>query len=273
MRVRIRRLIDVLPKLGLRYRCPFCHLRFRRLEPRGRDLPVYAELGIVGGGLRAAECPCCRSNDRERLLYLFLRRHTDLFRAPLRVLHFAPEARLGRAIARRQHEYETTDLKAPGVDFHTDITAIARPDAAYDAILCSHVLEHVHDDGTAMRELHRVLAPGGWAVLQVPIASRAEQTDEEEPDRRLSAEERSRRFGDPTHVRLYAEGDYIRRLEQAGFAVRAAEARQLLGERAVRRYALKPEEKIFFCTREPTASRTRRDATSADASAPGLGSS
>jgi Methyltransferase domain len=250
MRARIRRTLDVLPSLGLRYRCPFCHLRFRRLEPRGRDLPVYAELGVIGGGYRLAECPWCRSNDRERLLYLFLRRHTDLFRRPMRVLHFAPEARLRRAIARsRQAEYVTSDLSMPGVDVQMDITAVSRPDAAFDAIICSHVLEHVPEDRQAMRELHRVLAADGWAVLQVPIASRADRTDEEDPKAPLPREERARRFGDPTHVRLYAEADYLRRLEEAGFAVSAADALELLGERAVRRYGLVPGEKVFLCTR------------------------
>ena len=248
IRATARRILTVAPSLGLRYRCPFCHLRWRRLEPRGRDLPVYAELGVIGGGLREAECPWCRSNDRERLLYLFLRRHTDLFRTRLRVLHVAPEARLRRAIARRHSDYETTDLTMPGVDFHCDLAAIPRPEGAYDAIICSHVLEHVPDDRAAMRELRRVLAPGGFAVLQVPIASRPDATDEEGPDAPLSAEERSRRFGDPTHVRLYTEHDYVRRLEEAGFTVSARDALELLGKQTVRSYALVPEEKIFLCT-------------------------
>jgi SAM-dependent methyltransferase len=245
MRAQIRRVLDVLPKLGLRYACPFCHLRFRRLEPRGRDLPVYAELGIVGGGLREAECPWCRSNDRERLLYLFLRRRTDLFRRQLRVLHVAPEARLQRAIAAAQGSYETTDLAMPGVDFHSDLTAIPRPDAAYDVVVCSHVLEHVSDDRAAMRELRRVLAPGGFAVLQVPIATRLTETRE---GPQLPPEERASRHGDPTHLRLYAEPDYVARLEQAGFSVRADDAVTLLGERAVRMYALEPAEKVFLCS-------------------------
>jgi SAM-dependent methyltransferase len=246
LRAQIRRALEVAPSLGLRYRCPFCHLRFRRLEPRGRDLPVYAQLGIVGGGLREAECPWCRSNDRERLLYLFLQRHTDVLRRPMRVLHVAPEARLRRALARRQESYETTDLRMRGVDFHCDLAAIPRPDVAYDAILCSHVLEHVTDDRAAMRELRRVLAPGGFAVLQVPIAMRAERTDEEEAP--LSPEERSRRFGDPTHVRLYAESDYVARLENAGFSVRADDAVTRLGRKTVSTYALESAEKVFFCS-------------------------
>jgi SAM-dependent methyltransferase len=245
MRAPIRRVLDVLPKLGLRYRCPFCHLRFRRLEPRGRDLPVHAELGIVGGGLREVECPWCRSNDRERLLYLFLRRDTDLFRRRLRVLHVAPEARLQRAIAAKQRSYETTDLAMPGVDFHAELASIPRPDASYDAVLCSHVLEHVPDDRAAMRELRRVLAPGGFAVLQVPIATRLTETRE---DPHLSAEERAASFGDPTHLRLYAEPDYVLRLEEAGFSVAADDARTLLGDSAVRTYALEPAEKVFLCS-------------------------
>jgi len=247
LRAQVHRTLDVLPFLGLRYRCPFCNLRFRKLEPRGRDLPIYAELGIVGGGLRETECPWCRSNDRERLVYLFLQRETELFRAPLRVLHVAPEARLRRAIARKQQSYETTDLAMPGVDFHSDLAAIPRRDGAYDAIVCSHVLEHVADDRAAMRELHRVLAPGGWAVLQVPIACRADHTDEESPGEPLPGDERARRFGDPTHRRLYTEADYVRRLEDAGFSVRATSAVELLGERSVRSYALTPGEKVFLC--------------------------
>jgi SAM-dependent methyltransferase len=245
VKAELRRVLDVLPKLGLRYRCPFCHLSFRRLEPRGRDLPVYTELGIVGGGLREVECPWCRSNDRERLLYLFLRRHTDLFRGRQRVLHVAPEARLQRAIAAKQRSYETTDLAMPGVDFHSDLTAIPRPDGAYDAIVCSHVLEHVSDDRAAMRELHRVLAPGGFAVLQVPIATRLSETRE---GLELPPDERAARHGDPTHLRLYAEPDYVARLEGAGFSVRADNAVTLLGDRAVRRYALEPAEKVFLCS-------------------------
>jgi SAM-dependent methyltransferase len=240
----VRRVLDVLPKLGLRYRCPFCHLRFRRLEPRGRDLPVYAELGIVGGGLREAECPWCRSNDRERLLYLFLRRRTDVFRRPLRVLHVAPERRLRRALEPAAAAYTPADLNMPGAE-RIDITDIDRPDASFDAIICSHVLEHVTDDRAAMRELRRVLAPGGLAVLQVPIATRLTTTRE---DPGLPREERADRFGDPTHLRLYAEPDYVRRLEKAGFSVEDDDARTLLGDRAVRIYALEPAEKVFLCS-------------------------
>jgi SAM-dependent methyltransferase len=43
------------------------------------------------------------------------------------------------------------------------------PDGAFDAVLCTQVLEHVTDlDGT-LGEIHRVLAPSGLLVVSVPF--------------------------------------------------------------------------------------------------------
>lgn len=42
------------------------------------------------------------------------------------------------------------------------------PDAAYDAVTLFHVLEHVPQPGQTLREIHRILAPGGCAVFAVP---------------------------------------------------------------------------------------------------------
>jgi SAM-dependent methyltransferase len=39
----------------------------------------------------------------------------------------------------------------------------------FDVILCSHVLEHIPDYHTALRNLWRMLKPDGYAVLQVPL--------------------------------------------------------------------------------------------------------
>jgi ubiquinone/menaquinone biosynthesis C-methylase UbiE len=51
-----------------------------------------------------------------------------------------------------------------------DITDIKYPDHSFEVILCSHVLEHVPDDRKALREFYRVLSPGGWAMIQIPIS-------------------------------------------------------------------------------------------------------
>ena len=48
---------------------------------------------------RHATCPYCGSLERHRLLYLYLRQKTNLFRDKLSVLHFSPERGLGQALA------------------------------------------------------------------------------------------------------------------------------------------------------------------------------
>lgn len=48
------------------------------------------------------------------------------------------------------------------------IQNIPYPDGWFDALLCNHVLEHIRDDETALRELKRVLRPGGLMILGVP---------------------------------------------------------------------------------------------------------
>ena len=63
----------------------------------------------------------------------------------------------------------TTDLHRTDVDrTGEDIQALTLADDAFDLVICNHVLEHVPDDRAAARELARVTAPGGQAVISVP---------------------------------------------------------------------------------------------------------
>jgi len=57
------------------------------------------------------------------------------------------------------------------IDIVSDIVAIPEPDASFDAILCTEVLEHVSDPVAAIREFHRLLRPGGKLILSVPFCS------------------------------------------------------------------------------------------------------
>lgn len=74
-----------------------------------------------------------------------------------------------------------------------DITNITYEDNYFDVILCSHVLEHIMDDQKAMKEFWRVLKPSGWAILQVPIHSKLDNTFED--SKIVLPEDRERMFG------------------------------------------------------------------------------
>jgi SAM-dependent methyltransferase len=49
-----------------------------------------------------------------------------------------------------------------------DLTRSPLPDACLDAIVALNVLEHIEDDARAVAEMHRMLKPGGVAVIEVP---------------------------------------------------------------------------------------------------------
>lgn len=57
------------------------------------------------------------------------------------------------------------------IDLISDITAIPSPDASFDAILCSEVLEHVPEPTHALDEFARLLKPGGKLILTAPFGS------------------------------------------------------------------------------------------------------
>ena len=58
------------------------------------------------------------------------------------------------------------------MDLVCDINAIPEQDSAFDAILCSEVLEHVPDPTKkALDEFARLLKPGGKLILTAPFAS------------------------------------------------------------------------------------------------------
>ncbi|MDE3222406.1 MAG: class I SAM-dependent methyltransferase [Acidobacteriota bacterium] len=49
-----------------------------------------------------------------------------------------------------------------------DALALPFVDETFDRVICSEVLEHIPDDAAAMRELARVLRPGGTMAVTVP---------------------------------------------------------------------------------------------------------
>ncbi|HEX2942347.1 MAG TPA: methyltransferase domain-containing protein, partial [Rhodopila sp.] len=132
-----------------------------------------------------------------------------------RILHFAPEKALRRAL-RGHPGYETADLRQAGVTHQVDITRLPMADGSYDVVIANHVLEHIDDDQQAMRELFRVLRPGGIALLTVPI--NPTRPDTYEDPRITDPVQRVAHFNAPDHRRFYGI-DFTDRLKEAGFAV------------------------------------------------------
>ena len=223
--------------LGRRRYCPVCESWTRRFLPHGP--PVLRQ--------DDARCPVCRAVIRHRLTWLYLKERTTLFDGtPKRLLHVAPEMSMMAAFERVPGlQYLSADLDSPHAMVKMDLTAIDAPEASFDAIYCSHVLEHVHDDRKAMREMFRVLKPGGWALIMVPLSDRPTHEDQSVTD----PAERERLFLQSDHVRLYGP-DIRERLAAAGFEVRLGRARELLDEAGRRRMGLTTEE-VLFDARKP----------------------
>jgi SAM-dependent methyltransferase len=58
-------------------------------------------------------------------------------------------------------DYVAVDLGNPAADVQGNVEEIPVPDASFDVVVCTQVLEHASDPARAVRELRRVTAPGG----------------------------------------------------------------------------------------------------------------
>jgi SAM-dependent methyltransferase len=213
---------------GTQRRCPACGTTVSRFAPYGVALRPDAQ------------CPGCGSLERHRALWLYLQRQTAFFDRSLRVLLIAPDPMLDAEGRRRHPDFLSIDL-APGFAMRRmDLTALELPDEDRDLVIAYHVLEHIPDDQAAMREIRRVLKPGGIALLEVPVSEGA--TDE----RYASAppEVRAEHYGQPDHVRQYGRSDFEARLLAHGLEPEAIRVGDVMPA-DVESAALDPDE-IFY---------------------------
>ncbi len=217
--------------------CPICQNRFPYFKP-------------FGASPRAnALCPSCHSLERHRLLWLYLQRKTDFFRANLKVLDVAPTEGLSRQFRKLQNiDYLSIDLDSSLAMKHMDLTDLALPDESFDCIFCYHVLEHIPDDHKAISELFRVLKPSGWAIIQVPIDEQLDKSIENPAI--VDPQERRKLFGQADHVRFYGR-DFKERLERAGYHVTADDFVKTLSPDEIKTFGLQENETIYFCRKEP----------------------
>ena len=207
--------------------CPACKKNWKRFRP----FPSKWAAALKNSGwpyvLDDAEtlnhknytCYGCGITDRGRLYILFFER---LIRNEqhYNVVEFAPIPALSTCLRNMPNvTYRTADLFMKGVDDKIDLQDMYLYDNnSFDIFICSHILEHVDDDLKAMKELFRILKPGGTGIAMVPIFESVTETREDPSikDKNL----RLKYFAQADHVRLYAKQDFIQRLESVGFRVK-----------------------------------------------------
>ena len=116
-----------------------------------------------------ALAPHSLSLERHRAVWAFMQQRTSFFKAPLRMLHLAPEyCYLKRFKKLSNLDYVTADLNSPWADHHFDCHDIPFEDDSFDVVMANHLLEHVADDRRVMQEFFRVMKPGGVGHFSSP---------------------------------------------------------------------------------------------------------
>ncbi|MYE25210.1 MAG: methyltransferase domain-containing protein [Gammaproteobacteria bacterium] len=137
------------------FTCPICNYQGPFRDKRDR---------------RHAKCPSCGALERTRLLFAVLSPLLESFSPERkRVLHIAPEAQLDEWLRGRFGHYVSGDLQRMDVNARVDIQHLPFPDATFDLVVASHVLEYPEDDRKAIAEVQRVLRADGIAALPVPL--------------------------------------------------------------------------------------------------------
>lgn len=225
----VKPLLDLFYR-GKRFTDPINGKSYRKFLPYG-----YAQVreNVLSPGTLSLE--------RHRLLWLYFESE-NIFSKELKVLHFAPEQAFHKRFKKiKNWDYTTTDLNSPLADVQADICDLPFSDDTFDLIICNHVLEHIPNDTRAMKELYRILKPGGKAILQVPYDKNKEKTFEDNSI--TDPKERTKIFGQYDHVRVYGM-DYFDKLNSIGFQVDAVDYTAKLSKEEIEKYRL-PEGELI----------------------------
>lgn len=217
--------------LGDKVECPICGKHYRKFLPYGYVISRENAL-----------CPNCLSLERHRLLWLYLKEKTNLFKEEISFLHIAPELCFIPRFRKQDNiKYTTADLESPWADIHLNIENMPIEDKSYDALMANHILEHVDNLDKALSEIRRVLKPGGWAILISPINPKRETTYSDPSI--TNPIEREKHFGQKDHVREFGK-DYADVLRGSGLEIIEDKFIEGLDKDILRRYALADIENL-----------------------------
>ena len=219
---------------GNKVECPVCERKFSKFLSYGSKV-AHRENVL---------CPYDLTLERHRLMWLYLKDESNFFTAPqLNVLHIAPEQCFIHKFRRQSNlNYLTGDLESPIADIHFDLHEIPLEDNRFDVVFCNHVMEHVKDPLQCMREIYRVMKPGGWAIMQVPQDMSREITYEDESI--VTPEDREKHFWQKDHVRLFGR-DYPKWLEKAGFYIKEFDLNAKYDNSKIEQFRLLKNELLY----------------------------
>ena len=219
--------------LGNKVECPICNSNFSKFFPYGR---VSRDNAL---------CTNCLSLERHRLIYLFLKRKTTLFKEENNLLHIAPEECLIKKFKENKNiNYTSADLESPLADIKMDIHKMPFDNNSFDFVLCNHVLEHVENDIKALSEIKRVLKKGGRAIVQVPFYHPIPNKTIEDKSITSKAD-REKLYGQDDHVRKYGK-DYDKRLKEGGLKTMVIDQSKFLSNSEKIKYGLDLLENLYI---------------------------
>lgn len=217
------------------YRQHYCSICHRSVPREFRPGP---------GGRPDAACPGCGSLERHRFFAILLSLLDPLVNDVDVLLEVSPSREtspLLAGLAPRRHLRLDLGADPRAVDVLASLTQVPLRDDSVDLLVCYHVLEHIPDDRAAMREIARVLSPGGIGLLQVPY--RPGSLTDEDPDAPVDV--RLERFGQADHVRYYGH-DLEDRLTESGLTLQRVTPRSLLGAAMSTFLHLQPDEMVWI---------------------------
>ena len=239
-----------LNKMGNNRKCYICNNTFNHYSKwRGgtKAVPLWlSKLEIIGGDFDNFGCPYCNSTDRERHLFMYFDKLNLWDKiGKYEILHFAPETNLRKKIEKYAPlKYVKADLYSQDITIQKiDATAISSKEATFDLVICNHVMEHITDYRSALKEFFRVLKPGGMAILQTPYSKLLIKNFEDEGINTNGL--RLIFYGQEDHVRIFGERTFFQSLIDTGFIVNRMEHANFLKELDSRYFGVSEEEDLI----------------------------
>ncbi len=219
-----------------RFLCPCCGIHLKGFKDGGYiERPEIYNSSRYSGIRQDVICPACGALPRHRILADWCEAHAVQIKGD--ILYFALEDGMRQWFKRNGIVIHSADLNNPA-DLRMDMEDTGEKEGSYDWIFCNHVLEHVHDYKRALKELHRILKPGGHLICSFPIDESYDTVDDSfcptgsDSDSSANSadsgksvnsnnsddEERIRRFGQVDHLRVFGR-DSEELLRKAGFKV------------------------------------------------------